>query len=604
MRRASSVLFSRGWSEEAVHESIALYRRAVEADPSHASGYLNLGGALEAAGEIDAAAAAYRALLAVDAANPYANYNLGNSLLARGDTTGALELLEKALRAKPDFPEAHVVLSNALDQIGRPADAAGHLERALEQRPDYAGAWHNYGVVLRKLERLDAAEDALRRAIALDYAPSHQALASLLRSRGRIEEALRCYAAARSRDPGAFALESAELFTLLFSDAVSEDELFARHCAFGVRLESAQASRRRQHRVRKDPGRRLRIGYVSGDFYRHPVALFVIPVLERHDRSAFEVRCYMTGAYRDSVTAQLQRLADGWRDAAAMSDADLAEAIRADEIDVLVDLSGHSGESRLGVFAEQPAPVQATWLGHLNTTGLRSIQYRLCDRHTDPPGSERHHCETLVRLPASQWCYRPFLSVPHVLTPPCVGRGYVTFGSFNQPSKLSPTTLRLWRELLEALPSARLLVMGASEALTESLGAKSRITLVPRLPLDQYFPQFDQVDIALDTMPYSGGTTTCDALWMGVPVITAPGERPVSRSSASLLTTLGLTDWIASSPQDYVRRAVRFAGEPLVELRQTLRARMQASPLMDEAGFTRNLEDAYRQMWRSYCVQG
>ena len=604
---------NRAENEGRLGEACELYRQAVEADPAHASAYLNLGAALEASGNPEAAARAYAALLGVDPDNPFACYNLANVSLARGESARAVELLGKALRAKPAFPEAHVLLSHALDEMGRSGEAAEHLARAVEQRPGYVGAWHNYGVLLRKLERLDEAEDALRRALELDagYAPSYAALASLLRREGRIEESLHYYAGARVRAPAALEFASAELFALLFSDLSSDDQILARHQALGAQLEALHAPQRQAHPASREPERRLRVGYVCGELYRHPVALFLIPVLARHDRSKFEVRCYMTGGYRDSVTSQLQRLADGWRDTVSMSDAEMAQVIRGDAIDVLVDLSGHSGECRPGVFAQRPAPVQVSWLGYLNTTGLPSIQYRLCDAQTDPAGSERLHTETLVRLGASQWCYRPFLTLPHAQAAPCAQHGFITFGSFNDAAKLSPTTLELWKSVLQALPQARLTVVGAphgrtSERLQRSLGAGSRLTLVPRVPLDQYFGWFNEVDIALDTTPYSGGTTTCDALWMGVPVITAPGERPVSRSSASLLATVGLTDWIASSPQDYVRRAVAFAGSPplLTDLRRTLRSRMQASALMDEAGFTRNLEDAYRRMWRQYCIQG
>lgn len=604
-------------SEGRLLEACDLYRRAIEADPLHAAAYLNLGAALEAGGDLDAAGSAYRAVLEFDADNPYANYNLANTMLARGATESAARLLRKALRRKQDFPEASVALSNALDSMGRPEEAAEHLRLALKQRPGYAGAWRNYGLVLQKLERLDEAEDALRRAIELDprHVPAYQALAAILRGEARIEEALQCYAAARAQAPEAFDLESGELLTLLFSDAVSDDDLVARHRAFGARLEAAHASRLRPHAARKDPERRLRVGYVSPDFYRHPVALFAIPVLSRHDRSRFDIRCYMTGTYADSVTLELRQLADGWRDTASMSDAEMADVIRGDGIDVLVDLTGHAGALRLGVFAQRPAPVQASWLGYLHTTGTRCIQYRLCDRHTDPPASERLHTEMLVRLPDSQWCYRPFLTIDPVNAPPCASRGFVTFGSFNHPSKLSPATRRLWKELLVALPDSRLLIVGApagrtSESLLHDLAAdgvaESRITLVPRVPLDEYFRWFNEVDIALDTSPYSGGTTTCDALWMGVPVVTAPGSRPVSRSAASLLATIGLADWIAPAPGRYVQLAVDKGRDAagLAKLRITLRKRMQASPLMDEAKFTRDLESAYRRIWRNWCDSG
>lgn len=588
-------------------EACALYRRAIEADPSHAAAHLNLGAALEASGDPGAAGDAYRALLERDPGNPYANYNLANLALARGATQTAEELLRKALGAKPDFPEAHVALANMLDS--HPEEAAGHLRRALEQRPGYAGAWYNYGLVQRRLEQPDAAQDALRRALELDpaYLPAYQVLAAILRGEARTDEALQLYAAARRHAPQAFDLESAELFTLLFSDAVSEAELFARHRAFGERLER-DAPQAVFHKNSKDGERRLRIGYVSPDFYRHPVALFMLPVLARHDRSGFEIRCYSTGTSADSVTAELRGLADGWREAAAMSDEELAGAIRADGVDILVDLAGHAGDSRLGVFARRPAPVQVTWLGYLHTTGTRCIQYRLCDRHTDPaPESEKLHTEKLVRLPYSQWCYRPFLTIAHAPAPPCLANGYVTFGSFNHPSKISPATRRRWNELLAREPDSRLVVVGVppgrtTESLQRDLAAggvgESRIRIVPRVPLDEYFRWFDSVDIALDTSPYSGGTTTCDALWMGVPVITAPGSRSVSRSAASLLTTLGLGDWIAPAPERYAALAAEKARDVagLAKLRATLREQMRASPLMDEAGFTRDLENAYRRM--------
>ena len=257
--------------------------------------------------------------------------------------------------------------------------------------------------------------------------------------------------------------------------------------------------------------------------------------------------------------------------------------------------------------------MQAAWLGYLNTTGLTRIAYRVTDAVSDPPGAERVHTETLVRLPHSQWCYRPFVHAPAAAAPPCLRERRVTFGSFTQIAKLSAATLALWGKILRQLPEARLTVLGvapgrASDEVLRRLGAvgiaASRVTLVAFAPLREYYDCFARVDIALDSTPYSGGTTTCDALWMGVPVVTLPGSRPPSRSAASILTTVGLTDWIASGPDAYVQRAVDAARNPalLAELRSTLRSRMQASPLMDEARFTKDLEQVYRQMWRAWCA--
>jgi predicted O-linked N-acetylglucosamine transferase (SPINDLY family) len=316
------------------------------------------------------------------------------------------------------------------------------------------------------------------------------------------------------------------------------------------------------------------------------------------------------------MTARVRALAERWHDVSALSQREMADAIHGDGIDILVDLLGHCIDSDLAVFAEQPAPVQASWLGYLNSTGLSRMHYRLTDAVSDPPGvADRLHSEALVRLPHSQWCYRPVLEVPHAAMPPCARNGFVTFGSFNHMLKLSRTALDLWRRILGALPEARFVALGVPpgpghERLLAHFAAggiaRERLTLVPPVPLEEYFRWFDAVDLALDSTPYSGGTTTCDTLWMGVPVVTLAGSRSASRSAASILSAIGLGEWIARSPEDYVRLTLELAGSGsrLAELRASLRARMRASPIMDEARFVRALEDAYRLMWRRWCAGG
>jgi predicted O-linked N-acetylglucosamine transferase (SPINDLY family) len=345
------------------------------------------------------------------------------------------------------------------------------------------------------------------------------------------------------------------------------------------------------------------------------VPLFLLPLLEERDRAAFEVVCYSTGDTNDKVTEKLRGLADVWRDAVRKPANEVADLIHGDRIDILVDLAGHSGTPNLRVFAQRPAPVQATWVGYLNTTGLTRIQYRISDDHCDPPGlTDRFHTEKLVRLPHSQWCYQPFSAVACEDKAPFESNGHITFGSFNQTVKITPLVRRLWGEILTQVPDARFLVVGvvddrAREDLYRDLETagvdRGRITMLPYIPIEEYYRSFGRVDIALDTMPFSGGTTTLDALWMGTPVITAPGVRSWSRSAASVLTTLGLPEWIAESEEDYVRRAVQFAQNPstIAQLRRSLRSRMLASPLMDKRGFTRDMEQAYRRMWQSWCSQ-
>ena len=494
---------------------------------------------------------------------------------------------------------------------GEHALAAAALEAALQLRPDWTDARFNLGAALIELDRLRDAESAYRRVIEEDPGRmvAYRMLGHVLHRQGFIAELLDMLQAARGRHPEDFALESFELLGLMFSDRVTAEELFARHRAFGERLEAAIPAL--PPAPQASPPARLRIGYVSGDFCYHPVGQFVQPLLHGHDRAAFSVYCYSSGTRTDALTRALAAQADVWREAATLSDEQLADAIRSDQIDLLVDLSGHSGASRLPVFARRPARAQVAWLGYLHSTGLRRIGYRLSDRHADPPGrAERLHTEALLRLPHSQWCYRPLVEAPEPGPPPIERARHVTYGSLNQVAKLSPTCRRLWIEILQRAPQARLVLQGvpegtAREGLLGEFGAagidQARLSFEAHVPVQDYFSRIDAIDVALDTTPYSGGTTTCDTLWMGVPVVTLEGERSASRSASSILHTLGLGEWVARSPQEYVDIALRAAREParLAGLRTDLRRRMLRSPLADEAQFVRDVEAAYRA-----CVAG
>lgn len=568
-------------------------------------------------GRLEQAQAALERALVVDPGNPDAAFELARVLLARDEPGRAEAHLRAALARKPDFVEARAALSQALEARSDFAAAATELEAVLERRPGWADALYNYGSVLKKLMRAPEAERALRRALALDpkHARAYRMLGSVLLGQCRMDEALALYRDARERCPGDFDLESAELFALNASPGIGDDALFERHVEFGKRIEAAHPSRFEPFRNARDPDRRLRVGYVSGDFCYHVVTLFMLPVVEHHDRSGVEVFCYSTGGRMDDYTRRLSGRADVWREVGSMSTSELADEINRDRIDILVDLGGHAGIPHLAVFARQPAPVQATWLGYLNTTGMARIRYRISDRHADPPGlTDGRHTETLMRLPHSQWCYRPFLTAPRAEASPCTQHGYPTFGSFNQALKLSRSSRGLWAEILARLPDSRLIVLGVPEGARDELwrdltvagAGRERITILPYVSLSDYFRRLGEVDIALDTTPYSGGTTTCDALWMGVPVITVPGPRPSSRSAASILTTAGLGEWVAPSPEDYVRLAVEFAGDKsmLAGIRRSLRERLQRSPLMDERQFVRDLEALYRDMWRRWCMSG
>jgi predicted O-linked N-acetylglucosamine transferase (SPINDLY family) len=603
--------FTRGAPQKAERH----LRAALECRPEITEARIVLAHVLDTRGDAAGAAAAFEAALNSRPEDFGAWFGFGQTLRRLGRLDEAHAAFERAVALDPANADAHGALFDLHQGRGNLESAAKHVEAVLRQRPDWADALLNYGIVLMRMQRLSEAEAAFRRLIALDpqYRTAYRMLGSVLHRAARIDEVLALCRAARERFPDWLELESFELFALNVVEDISAEELFERHRKFGARLECAHPARTVPFPNTPDPERRLRVGYLSGDFSYHVVSLFMLPLAERCDRGAIETYCYSVGGTTDAVTRQLMAASDVWRDAATMSDVELSDAIRSDRIDILVDLAGHTGIARLGVFAQQPAPVQATWLGYLNTTGLTRVQYRITDSYCDPPGlTDRYHTEALARLPRHQWCYRPFVTVEPASAAPVERNGFVTFGSFNQAHKLSPSVRQLWAQIMQALPDSRLIVAGVQdEGVRELLRRdfagcgidRARIAFRPYGSLPDYYRWYNEVDIGLDTTLYSGGTTTLDALWMGVPVVTLPGERPMSRSAASILTGVGLEDWIASSREDYVRRGAAFARDTarLAGLRRTLRARLRASPLMDEARFARDMEALYRRMWRRWC---
>lgn len=544
---------------------------------------------------------------------------------ARGETGAAAASLERAVVLRRDGG-AWVDAAALGWRLARRELAQGRTERAerltdlaLRAAPDAVEALClRCGLRMRR-ESLDEAEADARRATAADpsSAAAAYSLGLVLRAQARVDEALGAFSRATALAPGRFDLEPAELLMMTLSDAVSPQRAFERHRDFGRRLEAAVAPRFASWRGTREPERRLRVGFVSCDFNRHPVAWFLLPLLERVDRQRMETVCYSTGDRVDEVTAQVKAAAGAWREAAALDDDALADAIHADAIDILIDLTGYAGAFRLGVFARQSAPVQASWAGYLHSTGLTRIGWRITDARADPPGaSEALHTERLARLPHALWCYRPPIEVPR---PPPHGEGALaasafTFVSPHQLGKVSPRARRLWAEILRGQPRSRLLVLGAPEGraredLVRDFGAAgidaARLELRARTGLGAYYRALGECDIALDTMPYGGGTTTFDALWMGVPVLTLAGERPAGRSASSILGALGLADWVAASEAQYVRLGVSHAADRagLARLRATLRERLRASALMDEAGFARDMESLLRTLWREECAR-
>jgi protein O-GlcNAc transferase len=568
-----------GRSEEAV----SAFEQAIRIKPDFAQAHLSLGAALKNRGRLDEAIAAYRKAHEIKPDLVEACFNLGNTLKGMGRLDEAVAAYRHAIRVRPGLAQAHCNLGNALCDQGKLDEAVASFGQAIRIKPDYATARSNLGSALYEQGKLDDAVAACREAIRIrpDFSDASSNL----------------------------------VFCLNNADDISVGELFEAHREWDAR-HGRPLSRPAVHDNDRSVGRRLKVGYVSPDFRSHSVAHFLEPLLQSHDRRAIEVFCYAEVSWPDVATRRFEQLADHWTKTVGVSDEALAERIRSDGIDILVDLAGHTAKNRLPVFARKPAPVQVTWLGYPNTTGLEAIDYRMVDVITDPEGeADAFASEALVRLPGGFLCYGARDDPPTPGTAPCLTAGFVTFGSFNNPTKLSGATLDAWAQILSRLPTARLLLKGKpfADAATRALHldrlagrgvAADRVEIVGWLPDSKaHLALYERVDIALDPFPYNGTTTTCEALWMGVPVVTLRGDRHAGRVGASLLTQIGVTDLIADSVEAYVSTAVALAADPtrLADLRRSLRPRMAASSLCDGAGFARKVEDAYRTMWARWC---
>jgi predicted O-linked N-acetylglucosamine transferase (SPINDLY family) len=358
----------------------------------------------------------------------------------------------------------------------------------------------------------------------------------------------------------------------------------------------------------------LRIGFVSADFGRHPVGFFTLELLENHDPGAFTAVCYSCDRRPDAVTERLQAAADEWHEVRNTSHSSLAERIRADGIDILFDMAGHTARNRLPCFARKPAPIQVTWAGYVGTTGLATMDYLLADRHHVPAGEDIHYRERILRMPNGYICYTPRAEAPDVAPLPARTNGFVTFGCFNNPAKINDPLLDAWAAILGRLPGSRLFLKYAEmddpitrRRVAGRLGLHgiepSRLVFEPRSPHRELLAAYNRVDIGLDTFPYSGGLTTCEALWMGVPVVTVTGATFAGRHSTSHLSNVGLTETIATDVPGYIATAVALANDPdrLAELRATLRQRTAASPLCGGPRFARDFEAAMRGIWRAWC---
>jgi len=544
--------------------------------------WLAEGLAAHRAGDPAGAEKRYRQILERDPDHPEALFHLGTLAEAARRFDAACERYQQALSIRPHWFEPRFCLGNALRSLGRFESAIGAMELASRLNPDSVGARVNLAMLLCESGHIREAEGIFRDLAAGNGDDARDAHDNLL-------------------------------LTLSYREDLTPQQCYAEHRRWAERHADPITAAAVPPARPADPERPLNVGYVSPDFRLHPVAMFLLPLLAHHDRERYRIHCYATRANGDGTTVRLRAAADDWRNITALSDDEAARVIRDDGIDVLVDLAGHTGWNRLLLFARRPAPVQIGWLGYLNTTGMQAIDARLTDGVATPPGFDAYHSERVVRLPCCQWCFQPIMEAPEVAPPPLRRDRWVTFGSFHNLAKLGPGVIGLWSRLLKQIPHSRLLVMAKGLAdgghdLLDRFAAEGvaadRVVLRNAVPYREYLATYREVDIALDAFPYSGGTTTCEALWMGVPVVTWTCPTVTGRGAASILAAAGLPELIADSPETFLSVAGTLAADRprLEQLRTTLRARLQASALMDARRFAGDLEGAFRELWRAWCA--
>lgn len=598
-----------------LEEAMVCHHRAITLAPDFPEAHNNLGNALREFGRYEEALACFDRALALRPGYADAAMNRGNALRDRRDPVAAVAAYRQAVALNPGFAAAHNNLGTALKELGQWPEALAAYEAALALAPDDARVLYNLGTARYQVGQLDGARRVLEEALARQpaFPEALLNLGNIAKDQGRLADAGALYRAALSQRPDFSGVHSNLLLTLNYMDGIPQQAIFEAHCEFAARHAPPPDPARPANP--RDPERRLRIAYVSPDLRTHAVAVFLEPLLRYHDRKIFEVFAYAEVAQPDAVTARLRTLTDGWRSTVGLSDAALADLIRQDGIDIVIDLAGHTANNRLLALARRPAPVQVSYLGYPATTGLPAFGYRLTDAVTEPPGTaERYYTERLVRLPNSLWCYQPADDMPAVSPLPALARGQVTFGSFNNFAKIGPRVIALWARVLAAVPGARLALLCASDAETQDRIAaqfavhgiaRERLTLYGREVRAAYLQRFAQADIALDPFPCNGGTTTCDALWMGLPVVSLIGDTFLSRASYSVLCAAGCETFAQASEDDYVACCVDLARNlsRLATLRATLRDRLQRAPLLDGPLLAANVEHALREMWRHWCAE-
>lgn len=603
-------------AREDLTQALEHYGRYAAQHPHLAKGYVGLGYALSEQGQWAQAIQALQQAVALDANNAGSYFMLGRACLQQHEPHAAEQAWARAHELDPQLEPVYGEYCILLFTHGKIAEALSLMEMGVSRFPKNSQFHFYFGNLLAECGNYAKAIEHYRIAVKLgDLSPGlFNSMGSTLVQVGSYDEAIVVLQKAQTLDPRSASAASNYLLAIQYAGQLSKAEKFAAAEAFAERFERPLRSQWGHYHQRDDiSGRKLRIGYVSGDFRAHALAFFFEPIISLHDKSKFEIFCYYTHPVFDAVSQRIRAQADHWLSCHELSDEALAACIRADAIDVLVDLSGHTGHNRLLTFARKPAPVQMTWLGYQATTGLQAMDYRITDEGLDPIGaSEPFHSEKLIRLPSSG-TFSPSPESPPVNALPALGGQPFTFGCLNNPSKITDEAIALWAQILTRAPESRLMIGNATPVLSERLSAQfeklgvtaSRLVFQPKVSLAEYLALHHQVDLALDTFPYNGGTTTFHSLWMGVPIIALDGESSLSRVGAAVMRGMGLGQFCASTMEQYVEQALYFSQHlpELAAVRASLRETAKQVHQQLAMTVTRSLEDAMQSCLQAYCNQ-
>ncbi|MDI9349721.1 MAG: tetratricopeptide repeat protein [Candidatus Symbiobacter sp.] len=594
--------------------------RLVKESPDNLDFRLNLGNSFHLMGAYSTAAEEFRHIIERDPDHCDGLAALGYALVKDGQAASGIEFLRRANQIAPSRPEIGAHLAEAMNTAGQHQEALTVLLEQEDYRGNSCEYWMQRAATLRHLNQIAAAVAGYKHALEIEPTNfiANNNLALIYINLGDVEKSESYLNAARAN------INQSDYAPVVYSNAIYNAQYLPDQTATGLRemhlgynqaLITKPAAPPWHFPNPRDPDRPLRVGYVSHDFMNHPVGFFVSSVIGRHDRRQVESFCYNTRQREDNITKIIRAGAHNWRQIHDFNDTALEQLIRQDAIDVLVDLSGHTADNKLPVFARKPAPVQVTWAGYVGTTGLATMDWLLADRYHVPPELDELHAERVYRMPHDYICYEPPSNMVTVAALPALQNGYVTFGCFNNPVKINRSIMAVWARIMHQVPNSRLFLRYGQVGEPESVARITDFFAAQGIPSHRLrienggtaiymYQGYNEMDIALDTQPYSGGLTTCEAMWMGVPVVTCPSTRFASRHSYSHLTNVGLGEMVGQNFDDYVQIAVALAHDlgRLSAIRTSLRARMAASPLCDSDQFTLDLEAAWRFMWREYCA--